>query len=253
MFILYPLSTDQSAKFQLKNNMDNRHLEDQIKVITAVCKKLNQDIENLDTQINERAYQINNLENKSNDLQANFSAQVKDLQFKASRHETTLMKIEADQNSMMNSIKDIQSQFQDYNRSIMLRINDTDKRISELNSKFDSILMEQTMVLKNVEGDTVKQLSMIDSKTRTMLEDVRSQINQVKTMSDNEMLKLETRISMKIEDSARNSDKYDRVDRKIEDLNYAINKRFSNYDDEFQKTLNRLSTSVEVRLFRFFL
>ncbi len=163
------------------------------------------------------------------------------------------MKIEADQNSMMNSIKDIQSQFQDYNRSIMLRINDTDKRISELNSKFDSILMEQTMVLKNVEGDTVKQLSMIDSKTRTMLEDVRSQINQVKTMSDNEMLKLETRISMKIEDSARNSDKYDRVDRKIEDLNYAINKRFSNYDDEFQKTLNRLSTSVEVRLFRFFL
>lgn len=83
----------------------------------------------MDTQINERAYQVNNMENKSNDIQANFSAQVKDIHFKTSRHETTLMKIEADQNSMLNSIKDIQAQFQDYNRSIMLRINDTDKRV----------------------------------------------------------------------------------------------------------------------------
>jgi len=51
-----------------------------------------------------------------------------------------------------------------------MRMNETDKRISELNSKFDSILTEQTMVLKNVEGDTIKQLSLIDNKTRTMLE-----------------------------------------------------------------------------------
>jgi hypothetical protein len=28
--------------------------------------------------------------------------------------------------------------------------------------------MEQTMVLKNVEGDTIKQLQLIDGKTRTV-------------------------------------------------------------------------------------
>lgn len=75
------------------------------------------------------------------------------------------------------------------------------------------------MVLKNVEGDTVKQLSMIDGKTRTMLEDVRSQINQIKSMNDNEMLKLESRMTLKIEDATRNSDKYVR---RFLELSYRI-------------------------------
>ena len=39
----------------------------------------------------------------------------------------------------------------------------------DLNSKFDSVLTEQTMVLKNVEGDTIKQLQLLDGKTRTVL------------------------------------------------------------------------------------
>lgn len=229
----------------LNEQRSRQIIEDQVKVITAVCKKLNQDIENLDAQIADKAYQINNLENKTNDFQAQSHSQLKDLQFKTSRQETQIMKLEADQNSMLNSIKDIQSQFQDYNRSIMLRINDIDKRISELNNKFDSVLTEQTMVLKNVEGDTVKQLSLIDGKTRTMLEDVRSQMNQIKVINDSEMVKMESRLSIKIEETTRNSDKFDRVDRKVEDLSYAINKRFNGYEDDYQKNINKLQTSVD--------
>jgi len=230
-------------------NLDDRRsrqiIEDQVKVITAVCKKLNQDIEVLDSQLNEKGYQINNLENKSNDIQANSFSQVKDIQFKVSRHESSLMKIENDHHSLSNAIKDIQSQVQDNNRSTLQRINDTDKRISELNNKFDSILTEQTMVLKNVEGDTVKQLSLIDSKTRTMLEDVRNQLNQTKILNEGEMMRLESRLLMKLEDSQRNTEKYDRIDRKIEDLNQAFNKRFINQEDDFQKNLNKISTTID--------
>jgi hypothetical protein len=42
----------------------------------------------------------------------------------------------------------------------------------DLNSKFDSVLTEQTMVLKNVEGDTVKQLQLLDGKTRTVFKKI---------------------------------------------------------------------------------
>lgn len=118
--------------------------------------------------MNEKNYSINNLELKYNDLQANNSSNSKDLQFKYGRHETTLSKIEGEHLSVLNSLKDIQQQFQDYNRSSMLRINDIDSRISELSSKFESVLMEQTIVMKNVEGDTVKQLQLLDGKTRTV-------------------------------------------------------------------------------------
>jgi hypothetical protein len=82
-----------------------------------------------------------------------------------------------------------------------------------LNSKFDSVLSEQTMVLKNVEGDTIKQVQLIDSKTRTMLEDIRSQINYVKTTADTDMVRLESKILQKMDEATKNNDKYVRSKR----------------------------------------
>lgn len=137
--------------------------------------------------MNEKSFSLNNLEYKYNELQANNSSMMKDLQFKSGRHETTLSKIEGEHMSVLNSLKDIQQQFQDYNRSSMLRINDLDSRvnskimkkigpfknfcsfkISDLSAKFENLLTEQTIVMKNVEGDTVKQMQLLDSKTKTV-------------------------------------------------------------------------------------
>lgn len=78
----------------------------------------------------------------------------------------------------------------------------------ELNMKFDSILTEQTMVLKNVEGDTVKQLQLIDGKTRTMLEDIRSQLNMNKATVETDMARLESRMLQKVDDITKSNDKY---------------------------------------------
>ncbi len=200
----------------------------------------------MDTQISDKNYQINSLEARLQDLQANFLGQLKEVQFKVTRHETSLVKIEADHYGMSNAIKDLQAQLSDANRAAQFRMNETDKRISELNSKFDSILTEQTMVLKNVEGDTIKQLSLIDNKTRTMLEDVRSQLNNLKATSDSEMVRMESRLMLKMDDANRNTDRYDRIDRKIEDLNLAVSKRFNVYEDDFQRNLSKLSSSIDV-------
>ncbi len=69
------------------------------------------------------------------------------------------------------------------------------------------------MVLKNVEGDTIKQVQLIDSKTRTMLEDIRSQINYVKTTADTDMVRLESKILQKMDEATKNNDKYVRSKR----------------------------------------
>ncbi len=64
------------------------------------------------------------------------------------------------------------------------------------------------MVIRNVEGDTVKQFQLIDSKTRLMIDDIRSQIFTNKASHDTELSKVETRLSEKIFDSLKNNDKY---------------------------------------------
>ncbi|CAF1042843.1 unnamed protein product [Brachionus calyciflorus] len=246
--------TKSASKFSSKTGMsdylaDERRarqlLEEQVRVISTVCKKLNSDIEALDAQLGERSFQMNNVEFKTTDLQANFVSINKDLQFKITRHDNQLNKIENDLMNHSNNIKELQFQYQDNNRSMQLRMNDIENRINELNKKFDSILMEQTMVLKNVEGDTVKQLQLIDGRTRTMLEDIRGQINQIKANQDTDLSRLETRLTSKIDDNQRNTEKYDRLDRKLEEYTQSINKRFLTFEDDFQKSLNKISTSIE--------
>lgn len=41
-----------------------------------------------------------------------------------------------------------------------------------------------------------------------MLEDVRNQLNQTKILNEGEMMRLESRLLMKLEDSQRNTEKY---------------------------------------------
>lgn len=105
-------------------------LDEQIRVISSVCKKLNSDIEALDAQLAERAFQMNNIEFKTNDLQANFMSINKDFQFKLTRHDNQLNKLENEIMSHSNSLKELQIQYQDNNRSAQLRMNDIESRVN---------------------------------------------------------------------------------------------------------------------------
>ena len=75
-------------------------------------------------------FNLNNLEYKINDLQASHSSSGKDFQFKLSRHDSILSKIEGEHMSMMSAIKDLQIQIQDQNRSTTIRINDVENRVT---------------------------------------------------------------------------------------------------------------------------
>jgi hypothetical protein len=87
---------------------------------------------------------------------------------KISRNNSHIMKVEAEQNSIQSSLRDLQIQFQDYNRNMMNRMGDIDARMSELNSKFDSALNQQSNLLKNIEGDNIKNNQLLEGKTRSV-------------------------------------------------------------------------------------
>lgn len=80
--------------------------------------------------MNEKTFAINNLEFKSNDLQASNMAANKDIQFRVSRHDNVLNKIESEHIGMQAAIRDLQLQLQDQNRSLVLRMNDIEGRVS---------------------------------------------------------------------------------------------------------------------------
>ena len=143
-------------------------IEEQFRVISAVCKKLNADVEALETQINENGHLVSRVEHNLNEVQNANAHANKDLSFKFSRHDQVLGKIESDQLNMMSMMKDLQGQFLETQRALQIRLSDVEMRVSELNGRLDSILGEQNSVIKSVEGDTVKQLQLLDTKTRSV-------------------------------------------------------------------------------------
>ena len=86
-----------------------------------------------------------------------------------------------------------------------------------------------------------------NKKKKKMLEDIRSQLNQSKATHESEMSRMESRIMNKIDETQRNSDKFDRFDRKLDDYTNQMNKRFMTFEDEFQRNLNKLASSTEVK------
>ena len=83
----------------------------------------------LDSQMNEKSFTINNLEFKTNDLQANNISVNKDLQFKLSRHDNMLSKIEGEHIGMQGGMRELQLQLQDQNRQLIMRMNDIEGRV----------------------------------------------------------------------------------------------------------------------------
>lgn len=53
----------------------------------------------------------------------------KDVQFKFSRTDNTINKIENEHATMMTTLKDLQNQFQEFNRNVIGRMHDVENRV----------------------------------------------------------------------------------------------------------------------------
>lgn len=127
-------------------------LEEQVRVITLVCKKLNQDIEvieieiemkiknfktsyifvlikALDTQLGERNVLLNSIEFRSNELQSNNISLNKDLQFKLARHDSSLSKLENESVGFNNVLKELQNRQAEGMRTLGFRLNEIESRV----------------------------------------------------------------------------------------------------------------------------
>ena len=83
----------------------------------------------LDNQLNEKIFTVSNLEFKTNDLQANNVTLNRDLQFKLSRYDAVLNKLENETMSLTGSTKDLKMQIQENTRTLGMRLGDIEARV----------------------------------------------------------------------------------------------------------------------------
>ncbi len=88
----------------------------------------------MEAQVAEKTYQINNLDFRLKDAENLNSSSTKDTQFKISRNETLINKIENDQSNYANMFKDLQTNFHDFSRNMNSRMSDIEHRVGSLSS-----------------------------------------------------------------------------------------------------------------------
>ncbi len=201
---------------------------DQVQILSAVCKKLNNDIEALANQTSIRESTLAKLDANQQTFDEQLRQLNMDIQIKLSKTDTIVQKLQSDVEQMSHGVRDVLNSQQDTNRLNIQRYQElklevkTKKKmkilfgkkyyfifqISTLSQRVDRIFSEQQNVLRTFETDTARALSTADSRSRAFVDELRNQIFQNKSQEDTERERAEQRMNQKLDEIKRSLEKY---------------------------------------------
>lgn len=218
---------------------------EQIQVLSAVCKKLNHDIEVLANQIAVRETaiaQIDATQRSQDDQLRQFNV---DLQMKLSRMDQTVQRLQSDIEQLSHGLRDAINGQQELNRTNAQRHQELKLEISGLAQRIDRIFNEQQVVLRTFESDTARALSTADSRSRAFVDELRAQIFSSKSQDGTERERTEQRINQRFEDIKRALEKYERLEKRIEDAVQQFERKNANLQDHYKRAVSDLNRNNE--------
>ncbi|CAF1137877.1 unnamed protein product [Rotaria sordida] len=218
---------------------------DQVQVLSAVCKKLNNDIESLANQTSIRESAIAKLDANQQTYDEQLRQLNIDIQLKLSKTDTIIQKLQSDVEQISHGLRDIIQTQQDTNRSNVQRYQELKVEITTLSQRLDRIYSEQQVVLRTFETDTARALSTADSRSRAFVDELRNQIFQSKTQEDTERERQEQKINQKLDDIKRSLDKYERLDKKIDDAIHQFERKTASLEDHYRRAISDLTRNNE--------
>jgi len=181
---------------------------EQVQVLSAVCKKLNNDIEALANQTSMRESLIAKIDSNQQAYDEQLRQSNMDLQIKLTKTDAIVQKLQSDVEQMSHGVRDVLNSQQDANRLSAQRYQETKIEISTLSQRVDRIFSEQQNVLRTFETDTARALSTADSRSRAFVDELRTQIFQSKTQEDTDRERAEQRMNQRLDEIKRSLEKY---------------------------------------------
>ena len=181
---------------------------EQVQVLSAVCKKLNNDIEALANQTSMRESLIAKIDSNQQAYDEQLRQLNMDLQIKLTKTDAIVQKLQSDVEQMSHGVRDVLKSQQDANRLSAQRDQETKVESSTLSQRVDRLFSEQQYVLRTFETDTARALSTADSRSRAFVDELRTQIFQSKTQEDTDRERAEQRMNQRLDEIKRSLEKY---------------------------------------------
>ncbi|CAF0744481.1 unnamed protein product [Didymodactylos carnosus] len=230
-------------------------MEQQIQVLTAVCKKLNNDIETLGAQTAQRGSTFAQLDANQQTHNEQLRVLNTDLQFKLAKVGGIIQKLLADVENITHGLRDTQHTQQEFNRANVQRYQELKNELTALSQRLDRMFNEQQVLLHSFETDTAQALSTADSRSRTFVDELRSQFYQTKSQNDSERERNEQRVHQRLDETKRTVEKYDRLEKRIDEVAHQFDRKTVSLDDQYKRTvsdLNRSNETVEQTVYKRF-
>ncbi|XP_062597003.1 protein FAM81A-like isoform X2 [Saccostrea cucullata] len=207
-------------------------LQEHIRTITAVVNRLNNDISQLEESVRARDNASMGTNNAVKNLEVHHVASLTDLRGRVVRCDTSIARLSTELQGATAAIKQMSQQQNDMQGKILERIHEVEARMVSIQNNQDRIASENKMKLQHLEGDTGQQMATLDSRTRSIIDDLKNTLTMYQSSSDTEREKLESRMMSNIERiSAAKDSLIERVERKIDESTFVTDNRIQKMEE----------------------
>ena len=174
-------------------------LQEHIRTITTVVKRLSREIEALQSEIRSKQSQFEGQSTAVKNLELHHVAGVTDLRGRAARCDSAIQRLVTDLRSHHEIMNDFKQKQELAIKDIRDQINEQDKSISKLLLRMDKCVMEQENTLRRLKGDADQRVEQLDSKTKSVVEDIRGNISSNRLWAESEYFKITQDVQTRLE------------------------------------------------------
>ncbi|XP_049625104.1 protein FAM81B [Suncus etruscus] len=175
--------------YRTEESLARKLLENHIQTITAIVKKLSQNIEILENQIRIRDqvatgtnYAVQELNNKH--LQG-----VGDLRGRVARCDSSIMKLSSDIHFIRQEHHHVEKSIQELLPAIETVSKNLDVKVIQLLGKIESSNSEQTSNLKIIQGDYRHEMNLLELRFNTLSSNVYEELENQQKWTENQLIK----------------------------------------------------------------
>ncbi|XP_033750803.1 protein FAM81A-like [Pecten maximus] len=217
-------------------------LQEHIRTITAIVNKLNTDIAMLDDQLRHRDNATVGTNNAVKNLEVHHVASLTDLRGRIVRCDTSISKLSTDLRQNQESMKQINNQSADNNNKVLDRVHQLESRLVQVTNTLDRYVGEQKMKITHLEGDHGQQLALLDTKTRTLIDDLKNSFHIFQTNTEGEREKLESRLYSHIDKISQAKDTLiEKVERRMDENHYVTDARLAKLEEGLHEERARIT------------
>ena len=165
-------------------------LQEHIRTITTVVKRLSKEIETLEGEIRSKQSLVEGQSTAVKNLELHHVAGVTDLRGRVARCDAAIQRLVSDMRSNNEVISDFKLKQEQAVKDCREQISSLEKGINNLTLKIEKYIMDQSNNLEKLKGESDQRVVHLDSKTKTVVEDIRGSISSNRLWAESEYFKL---------------------------------------------------------------